>query len=324
MRANTRTTDNNHLLSWFYSNSIVVIIILILIALSVVDRNFLTLQNFINITNQYSALAIVSVGITFSIISRNIDLSPGSLIALSGIVFGLVYLWTGSILLSIVCCIATSILVELFNGFLISKFNINPVIVTLAAMIWARGLSYGLTENNILIRHPFIDFMNTKSLLFVTPMMGLLLVSFFIGWFFLKKTRLGKYTYALGGDEEAVKRAGINIFKYKMLIFLFVGSLIGIASVITVSRLGSAQVNAGYGLELLAIASVIVGGNSLSGGKGGLLRTIYGIVFLALVQHGLRNIGFSESRIYFFTGLILIIAISIETVLKRRKELFAS
>jgi ribose transport system permease protein len=324
MKDNVKNKNNNQILSWFYSNSIIVIIAIILIALSMVDRNFLTLQNFTNIVNQYSALAIVSVGITFSIISRHIDLSPGSLIALSGIVFGLVFVSTGSIVLSIIGCIATSVLVELFNAFLIAKFDINPVIISLAAMIWARGLSYGLTEKNILIRHPFIDFMNTKSLLFITPMMGLLLFSFLIGWFILKKTKLGKYTYALGGDEEAVKRAGINIFKYKMLIYLFVGSLIGVASIITVSRLGSAQVNAGYGLELLAIASVIVGGNSLIGGKGGLLRTIYGIVFLTLVQHGLRNIGFSESRIYFFTGLILIMAISIETVLKRRKGLMSS
>ncbi len=320
-KALTKKTNFSLFFSWIYSNSIFVFILALFVTLSIIDENFLSIQNFTNILNQYSVLAIVSVGMTFSIISSHIDLSPGSVIALSGVMFGLVFSSTGSIILSIICCIATSVIVYTFNAFLIAKFGIAPVIVTLAAMIWARGLAYALTPSNILIRHPFIDFFNQRTFLFISPIMGLFIISFVIGWFVLKKTKLGKYTYALGGDEEAVRRAGVNTLKYKILIFAFIGVFVGISSIITVARLGSAQLNAGYGLELLAIASVIVGGNSLSGGKGGLLRTAYGIMFLVLIQHGLRNIGFTESRISFLTGLILVVAISIETILKRRKNL---
>jgi len=292
--------------------------VLMIAIFAVVNDNFLTVSNFQNVLEQNAALAIVAVGVTFGIISKAIDLSPGSVIALVGVIIGLIFVGTGSIGVALVGGVLSAMLIGLFNGTLIAKLGINPVIVTLAAYIWARGLALALTEkDSIVIRSPAVGFMNTRFFGIISPPMILIVLAYLLGFFVLYRTKLGRYTYALGGDEHAAKQSGVPVDAYKIGIFLLSGFLVGIAAIITISRMGAAEPNAVFGLELDAIAAVIIGGTSLSGGEGGLRQTIFGVLFLAILNNGLSTMGLRDASFYFFKGLVILSALFIEVTGRR-------
>lgn len=292
---------------------------------AILNENFLTLSNFQNVLEQNAALAIVAVGVTFAIISANIDLSPGSVIALTGVIIALIFTQTENIGLAIVGGIGIAILIGAFNGTLIAKLDINSVIVTLAALIWARGLALALTEkDSIVIQSGLISFMNQRFFGLLSPPIILIVLAYVLGAFVLYRTKLGRYTYAIGGDETATKQAGVDTDMVKIGIFMFSGFLVGIASIVTVSRMGAAQPNAVFGLELDAIAAVIIGGTSLTGGEGGLRQTIYGVLFLALLNNGLSTLGLRDASVLFYKGLVILFALFFEVtsrqMLKDRLE----
>lgn len=297
---------------------LVLMIAVMVVVFAVLNENFLTLSNLQNVLEQNAALAIVAVGLTFSIISRAIDLSPASVIALAGVIIAMLFAATGSVALALISGIAVAVLIGLFNGTLIARVGINPVIVTLAAYIWARGLALALTEkDSIVIQSPFVGFMNARLLGLISPPMVLIVLAYILGFVILTKTRLGRYTYAIGRDEQATKQAGVPTNLYKIGIFIMGGFLVGIAAIITVSRMGAAQPNAVFGLELDAIAAVIIGGTSLSGGEGGLRQTIIGVIFLALLNNGLSTLGLRDASFYFFKGLVILFALFFEVTTRR-------
>ncbi len=290
-----------------------IMIVLMMAVFATLNENFLTLSNMQNVLEQNAALAIVSVGITFSIISTLIDLSPGSVIALTGVITAIVFRDTGSIALAIGVGVFSSILIGVFNGTLIAKLNLNPVIVTLAAFIWARGLALALThKDSIIIQSSLVGFMNKRYGGVISPTMVFVVLAYILGFFMLSKTRLGRYSYALGGDEVATKQAGVPTDWYKIGIFVFSGFLVGFAALITVSRMGAAQPNAVFGLELDAIAAVIIGGVSLSGGEGRLRQTIVGVIFLSLLNNGLSTLGLRDATVLFYKGLVILMALFLE------------
>lgn len=277
---------------------------------TILNSRFLTLANLTTLLDQNATLLIVSVGMTFAIISRNIDLSPGSLIALSGTVLGIVFASTGSIALGILAGFITAIAAELLNGLLITKGGLSPLIVTLACWIWARGLALGLTgAESISVRDPFMNFMSRSLAFGITPSMILAAIAFLVGGFILNRTRLGRYTFAMGSDERATIQAGIPTTKYKLLMFAMFGILVGAASIISVSRLSSASPDAANGLELDAIVAVIIGGNPFQGGEGKLRRTLIGALFIAVLNNGLGNLGMLDAQIATYKGAAIILAL---------------
>ena len=285
---------------------------------AVVNQLFLTPDNFRALLEQISVLAIIAVGMTFALISRNIDLAPGSIIVLSSVVMGLVFTATGNIWPSIACGIVAAIAVDLFDGVLIGKAGIDPLIVTLAAWIWVRGLAISLTRaNSIVIRDPVIDFMNNVQFLGISPPIVLIGVAFAFGWFVLNRTRLGRYTYALGGDERAAIQAGIDTAAYKILMFGMLGVFAALGMVVTVSRLGAAAPDATYGLELDAIVSVIIGGNPFTGGEGSLRRTLVGVLFIAVLNNGLSTLGMRDAYFYAYKGLTILVALFFDVISRR-------
>ncbi len=297
---------------------LLVMLALLCVIFAIVNKDFLTLANFKALLEQNAALAIVAVGMTFALISRNIDLAPGSLIALSGVVIGLTYSATHNMALAIAAGLVAAILVDLFDGALIAVLGIDPLIVTLAAWIWVRGLAVSLTKaDSIVIQHPFVDFMNNGQFLGVSPPIVLIVLAYIFGWFMLNRTRLGRYTYALGGDERAALQAGINIRRYKLLMFGMLGLLAGVAAVITVSRLGAAAPDAAYGLELDAIVAVIIGGNPFQGGEGTLRRTAFGVLFIAVLNNGLSTLGMRDAYFYALKGGTILLALGFEVLSQR-------
>lgn len=302
----------------FQRYSLAVMTIVLITIFAVVNDNFLTLSNFQNVIEQNAALAIVAVGVTFGIIATMIDLSPGSAIALSGVTMGLAYQSTNNITLSLLVGLGTTILIGLFNGSLVAFTRINSVIVTLACMIWARGLALALTEKaSIVIQSPLVNFMNSRIMGLISPQMVLVFLVYIFGYVVLNKTRLGRYTYALGGDETATREAGVRTRRYKVGIFLTSGFLVGIASIITMARMGAAEPNAVFGLELDAIVAVIIGGNALSGGYGGIRQTIFGVIFLALLNNGLSTMGLRDAYFYFYKGLVILLVLFVEITTRR-------
>ncbi len=316
MNTTSRRFPNRQMLSYFVVEyGLLVLLVGLMVVFASLNTRFLTPANFATIFSQNAALFIVAVGMTFAIISRNIDLSPGSLIALGGTVLGLVFTQTESILLGIAACFLAVILVQFLNGLLIARLGINPLIVTLACWIWARGLSISLTgANSIPIRDPFIDFMNRPLFLGITPPVILIVVVAVAGWFLLNHTRLGRYTYAMGSDERATVQAGVPTVRYKLMLFVMFGILAGLGAIITVGRLGAAVPTAAYGLELDAIVAVIIGGNPFLGGDGKLRRTLIGAFFIAVLNNGLSNLGMLDSQIAVYKGLSIIVALLFSSI----------
>jgi len=285
-------------------------LILLVALFTAANPRFLTLANLTTLIQQNAALFIVAVAATFAIISRQIDLSPGSLIALSGTVLGLVFQATGSILLGIAAGFTTCFAVELLHGALIAKLNLNPLIVTLATWIWARGLAVSLTNaSSILVRDPLTTFITSDLGSGISPSILLIGVAYLAGWFVLNKTRLGRYTFAIGSDERATIQAGIDTVCYKILMFVLFALFVGVAMLITVSRLGAAAPDAAYGLELDAIVAVIIGGNPFQGGEGSLRRTFIGALFIAVLNNGLSNLGMLDSQIAVYKGATILLAL---------------
>jgi ribose transport system permease protein len=294
---------------------LLLMVALLVLVFTFLNQRFLTPNNFINILEQNGALAIISVGVTFSIISGNFDLSTGAVVALSGVVLALVFINTNSILLAVIAALCNALLVGVFNVFLIAYMKINSVIVTLACMIWARGIALRLTNaDSIPFKNSFIDSMTTSSFLGISPIIWMIIFSFLIGWFILNRTRLGRYTYAMGGDIEATKQAGVDTSLYTLLIFSLSAVMVWLGTIVTVSRLSAGVPNAVFGLEFDAIVAVIIGGNNMSGGEGNLRKTLIGLLFIAILNNGLSTLGMRDSMFYLFKGLIILVALFFEVV----------
>ena len=292
--------------------------VLLIIVFTLLNRDFLTFNNLVSILEQNAALAIVAVGVTFTIIAGQFDLSPGSVVALSGVVLAVVLRGTSNMAVALAASLAVALACGFFNGVLLSYVGINSVIVTLAAMIWARGLALGITGGDSLpFVNPFIAFMNNRSLFGFSPIIVVMIVSYLIGWFMLNRTRLGRYTYALGGDVEATKQAGVNTDLSKLLLFLLSGFFVWLATAVTTARMSAGAPNAVYGLEFDAIVAVIIGGSSMMGGEGSIRKTIVGVIFLSILNNGLSTMGMRDSAFYLYKGVVILVALFFEVASRR-------
>ncbi len=297
---------------------LVIMAVLLVIVFTLLNHDFLTFDNLVSILEQNAALAIVAVGVTFTIIAGQFDLSPGSVVALSGVVLAVVLRGTGNMAVALAASLAVALACGLFNGVLLSYVGINSVIVTLAAMIWARGLALGITGGDSLpFVSPFIAFMNNRSMLGFSPVILVVVVSYLIGWYMLNRTRLGRYTYALGGDVEATKQAGVNTDFSKLLLFLLSGFFVWLATIVTTARMSAGAPNAVYGLEFDAIVAVIIGGSSMMGGEGSIRKTIVGVIFLSILNNGLSTMGMRDSAFYLYKGAVILVALFFEVISRR-------
>jgi len=294
---------------------LVLMAILLVVVFTALNRDFLTFGNLLSILEQNAALAIVAVGVTFTIIAGQFDLSPGSVVALSSVILAVVLRASGSMPVALLASLGTALACGLLNGLLLSYVGINSVIVTLAAMIWARGLALGITGGDSLpFQSPFVTFMNSRAILGISPIIVLIVVCFVIGWFILNHMRIGRYTYALGGDVEATKQAGVNTDLYKLLLFLLSGFFVWLATMVTTVRMAAGAPNAVYGLEFDAIVAVIIGGSSMTGGEGSMRKTVIGVIFLSILNNGLSTMGMRDSAFYLYKGAVIIVALLFEVL----------
>jgi ribose transport system permease protein len=281
---------------------------------------FLTVSNLLNVLEQTSINAVVAVGLTFVIISGGIDLSVGSLLALSGVVLGTCLHAGWPPAMAIPAALVTGTVFGLLNGLAITLGRLPPFIATLGMMSIARGCALIFTDGR-----PVSGFdeafrtLATGRLVGIPAPVLITLAVYVLAAVVLSETLLGRYTYALGGNEEATRLSGVNTRLYKTVVYGVCGLTAGVASVLLTARLNSAQPIAGIGYELDAIAATVIGGTSLMGGEGTLVGTLIGALIMGVLRNGLNLLGVSSFLQQVVIGVVIVGAVAIDTALKARK-----
>lgn len=282
--------------------------------------NFLSLANFLNITRQVSINAIIAVGMTCVILSGGIDLAVGSVMALSGTLMAGLMVAGLDPSLAIPAGLAVGIAFGLFNGFFVAYAAMPPIIVTLATMGIARGLALIYTGGYPIDGLPdsFAFFGRGAVFGFHTPGLITLLV-FLVAYLLLDQTPVGRYVYAIGSNEEATRLSGIRVARVKLLVYALSGFTSALAGLVLSSRLMSGQPNSGVSFELDAIAAVVMGGTSISGGRGSIVGTLIGALMLGVLNNGLNLMGVSPYVQNIIKGLIILFAIYISRERSKRR-----
>jgi ribose transport system permease protein len=275
--------------------------------------NFFTLTTFRTIANQVPDITIVAVGMTFVLIIAGIDLSVGSVMALAGAVLGLCLVnFNLSLPSAVLACLLVGVLCGALNGLVVIRWGLPSFIVTLGMLEIARGAAYLVTESRtIYIGGPVEAIIETSVLGLSLPfIVAVLIVA--LGQLVLSRTVFGRYWIAVGTNEEAVRLSGIDPRPLKLAVFVLCGLLTSVAAVIHTARLSSADPNAGNGLELQAIAAVVIGGTSLMGGRGSVVRSFFGVLIIAVLGTGLAGIGAQESTKRLITGCVIVGAVILD------------
>ncbi len=291
------------------------------VALSVLSPYFLTVRNLSSVARQIAVINIIALGMTLVIISGGIDLSVGSVMAFGGI--------CGTLMLERGAPLAAGILVAmlaaaawgLVNSLLITGLRVSPFIATLGTMGAARGLTLVMTHGMPVVNLPeSFGWLGDGNLLGVLPVPLVILVALaLLTGLILKYTRLGRYAYAIGGNVEAARYAGIPVRRYLVAVYVLSGTWTGLAGMIEASRLITGQPTAGQGYELSVIAAVVIGGGSLSGGEGTVTGTVAGAVLMGLVSNGSNLLGVSPFWQQVLIGAVIVAAVAVDELRKRRR-----
>ena len=287
--------------------------------LSFLSPYFLTFSNFINVIRQASIYVVLAFGMTFVMLTGMIDLSIGSVVALSSCVTGLCLINNFGVVISVFLGISTGLACGIINGLLITKLKVPFFISTVGIMFAARGLALVITNGNPVSGLPRAFFKISGGYLGPIPNPVIFaIILFLIFYVILNHTKLGRYTYCIGSNQVAARFSGINVDKYLTIIFGINGLTAGIIGVILASRLriGSPIIASGY--ELDAIAAVAIGGTSLVGGEGGIVGTVIGALVLTVIRNGLTILGISTFFQQIIMGAIIITVVALDMV-KRNK-----
>lgn len=282
--------------------------------------HFLTVSNLLNVAQQTSINAIVAVGMTFVILSGGIDLSVGSIVALSGVVLGLMLHAEQPVAISILAALGAGALCGQVNGLLIDRGRLPPFIVTLGMMSMARGAALVVTEGR-----PISGFdaafrsLATARIGFVPAPVVIMVLVYVIAHLVLTRTTFGRYVYAIGGNEEATRLSGVRVHLHKPAIYAVSGLMSAVAAIILTARLNSAQPIAGMMYELDAIAATVIGGTSLMGGEGSLVGTLIGALIMGVLRNGLNLLGVSSFLQQIVIGAVIVGAVLVDTILKRHR-----
>lgn len=300
----------------------VVVFILIFVFLSIASPSFLTTTNLIGLVRQVALLCIVAVGMTFLIIAGGIDLSVGSANAVTGVLCALVVTKLGfPTPVGVLCGILAGGLIGLVNGLLVTKANLPPLLATLGMMVALRGGAFLITGGHTIYGVPQDYLWLGRGYLYgVVPIDVIVMILIFLAYYFVqRKTKLGLYMYAIGGDRIASRRAGINDRRYMVFAFVNIGLLAGLSGVIASSRFGAALPNQGLNFEMDVITAVVIGGTSIFGGTGSLTGSLLGVLIIGMITNGMLLLDVHSYWQQVAKGLILIIAVGAET-LKQKKE----
>ncbi|GAB6931251.1 ABC transporter permease [Paenibacillus sp. JCM 10914] len=299
-------------------------LVVLILFFSITSSNFFQFSNIIGILLSTAVIGVLALGSTFVIITGGIDLSVGTVMTLSAVMTGVfITFWDVPVPLGILGGIMTGALCGLLSGTAVAKLKIPPFIATLAMMMIAKGLALiisgakpiyftdaeGFMEISLGNLIPGLEIPNAVFIFFIAAI---------VGYFILSKTIIGRYNFALGSNEEATRLSGVNVSFWKIVIYTLTGAFTGLAGVLMASRLNSANPALGTGYELEAIAAVVIGGTSLSGGKGTIVGTVIGALIMSVLTNGLRILSVPQEWQTVVVGLVIILAVYAD-ILRRRK-----
>jgi len=283
-------------------NILLLVLLAIVIFTGIINPRFLSLQNILNILQQISVLGIVSIGMTILLISGGLDLSVGSLISLSAYVGGLTIHRTNSLSLGILALFACAVFFGFLNGVLAATERAHPFIITLGTMTFLQGIAVVISRGS-----PINGMGGLYELIGIRDIFGLpapaiiFIVLLIITYFFLRNVPLGRYAYAIGGNQEASRLSGIRINRIKIALYALNGLFVGVAALVLSSILDSALPTMGTGYDLRSVAAAVIGGTPLFGGRGNVFGTLGGVFLLGLVSNSINLLGISAN----FQGVVL-------------------
>jgi ribose transport system permease protein len=295
-------------------------LIVVFVFLSIASPQFLTADNLFNIGSQTAYTAVIAIGLTLVIITAGIDLSVGSVAALSGVLGVMMMADAGlPVWLAILGGALVGAVCGLVNGLLVSVAGLNPFIATLGMLTVARGLTYIVTNAVAVFGAPNSFRLLGQGVLgpIPIPILAVLLVAV-AGYIVLSRTRLGRYAYAIGSNPEAARLSGIPIRRYLTSVYVISGALAGFGGMIAASRVDSGQPNFGIGLELDAIAAAVIGGASLFGGQGTVVGTLIGAFLVALIRNGSVLLDINTFYQQVIIGVVIWLAVFWDQYRRRR------
>jgi ribose transport system permease protein len=310
--------------------ALIVLILFFQVWCLLIGTNFLTFENLVNILVATAVVGIMALGETFVIITGGIDLSVGTVMTLSMVMTAVAITSQHMpVPVGIMVGVFTGGLLGLANGVLIARFKLAPFIATLGILNVARGLSLVITQTRPIYFSDNPEFQSGVmgnifglkiSGEFGVPNIAIIMFgAAIVAAFILGKTVLGRYTFALGSNEEAARLSGVNVANWKILVYTLCGLFAGLAGVLTAARLGSAQPATGFGYELLAISAVVIGGTSLSGGEGTITGTVIGAFIVYVLNYGLQFVNVAQEWQIVVTGIVLVGAVYIDNLRRRQR-----
>jgi ribose transport system permease protein len=296
-------------------------LVLLCVFLSFSTDTFLSMRNFLNVMDQITVLGVMAVGMTLVILIGGIDLSVGSVLALSGMVMG--YLGNNRewpFVIAILVALVASAACGLTSGLMVTRLRMPAFIATLAMMSIARGIASIITNGEQIVGFPdwFSNLAITRHFGFLTVTVGLMVTITLIAWIVLSFRPVGRALYALGGSQEVARLAGIPVRQYTIWVYVICGALAGLAGVILSARLDSSQPSSGLGYELDTIAAVVIGGASLSGGVGSIGGTAVGVLIIGFLRNGLNLLQISPFVQQVVIGVVIAVAVAADTMRNRK------
>ena len=303
---------------WWDRVGILMVLVALVLLMAVIAPNFNRVDNLLNIARAISINAILAAGMTVVILTGGIDLSVGSTIAVSGVVAVITAIAGVPAPLAVLLGMAVGALCGLVNGWLTAYLALAPFIVTLGTMTFLRGLAYTITDGQPIVSSSlnFRDLGNGYVGPIPVPVIVMAVV-YAVIWFVLERTRYGRHVYAVGGNAEAAKLAGVRVSRVITSVYVLAGACAGLAGVIFAARVISAQPTAGTGYELDAIAAVVLGGTSLAGGRGRIVGTLIGSVILGVLSTGLILLNVQFFTQLLIKGVVIILAVAIDSLKQR-------
>lgn len=317
MSATTTMRARRGVAADYFGMAVSLVVLILVFSLS--TDHFFSAATFRTIANQIPDAVLIAVGMTYVLVIGGIDLSVGSILALAGAVLGVALVeWQLSLPVSIGLCLVVGVLCGGTNGWVTVRWRVPSFIVTLGMLEAARGAAYLVTQSQTKYLGANIDVLTETKLLGLSFPFLLALGIVAFGQFVLTRTVLGRYMVAIGTNEEAVRLSGINTGPIKLVVFAASGFLAALASVIHCARLASSNPNAGIGMELQAIAAVVIGGTSLMGGRGSVISSFFGVVIIAVLGNGLAQLGAQEPTKRVVTGLVIVAAVVLDSIRAKR------
>ncbi len=295
-----------------------IVLIVLCVALSIAEPAFRSIDNFINILQQVTTISVLALGVNIVIFTGGIDISVGSVVAFTGIIMGKLIVEHGMPdIVGILAALLIGALCGAFNGIMISRFKLQPMIATLAMMSMARGAAYTIADGNTITGYSdafrYIgsgNIIGTKIPVQIIIMVGLYIILYYV----MKYRKFGRYIYSIGGNEEVTRLSGINVNRYKTLAYTISGLCAGISSIILTAKLNSAQSTAGLDYEMDAIASCVIGGTSLLGGSGSVWGTFVGAIIMIVIRNGLNLLNVSSNLQKLVVGIVILLAVLADSI----------